>query len=726
MSENVGMRRALAALLAVLLAAQPAAAGAQKGFSAPVRAPLSVPAASVPALTLPALPASLALPGASLIQALPSLPPGSRVSAALPSASAAAPKAASAAKAGSPKAAAAAVAKISAAAAQAVENLPKASGAQASGQAALQFAQLSGDVHVRAAAAASLAKGVPAAGAADGGGQKGGPPAPEPPKKSGFFRVFADPARNASFWRYMTGYSVFLLGFQMYIVGMPYLISSMTANSLREHNDARAGSAEAVKELVRSNRSLSRIAHWVSQGVSYALIPLFTRNDSTEGPRKWLVRSMLLRAAALGLVPVVFFTTGLMSLQASMIVLFALIAAHAFFQGIAVTKEAAATAKLFGHKSVTPEERTRANSIITVVAAVFAIIGPAIAGQIASIGPVLGKQGAGGAIIYGIYAGAIALAGLIYATVKLFGAKADAAKPGDGGAAVAQAPKGVGGTLKNLWSSIKDGTRLVFKDRLLRTMVLLTTISSLFSDPLVFNVLPEYVEKLAAGDPGQMGAILNIPVLGAFIKSLLGTPMGNFALMVAMASVGSIVAAALVKPMTKLFRKLGFKTDEALTIPFYFLAALELPLFLLMMNTPSLLGVVALYGLQALSVGFIGIAISGLYQKNLGSRKDGEVNKVLAATSLIGIVAAIISTFVYGFVLKGIAIETALLIAAIATGAASLLRLAAPFLMFSKDQRKPPADKKDPPDDDGDGEAPANHLLPSSGDGPNQIQSVRL
>jgi hypothetical protein len=421
----------------------------------------------------------------------------------------------------------------------------------------------------------------------------------------------------------------------------------------------------------------------------------------------------------LGAVPVLFFATGILGLAASMWLLFGLVAAQSFFQGIAVTKEGAATTRLLGDKSVTPDERTRANSILTIIGAIIAIIGPAVAGQISLIGPLKGKTGVGGAVIYGIYAGALALTGLIYSGIKMFSG------PGKDAAAVDPAaeakPKGFVNIVKALFASIKVGTRIVFKDRLLRTMLLMSMISSLFSDPLVFNVLPEYVEGLVAKNPAGAAALMHIPVLGAFIHSLTATPMGNFALMVAMASVGSIIAAVTIKPLTKLFNKMGFKTDEALTIPFYLLAALEAPLFFLMIHTPFMLGAVALYGLQSLAVGYVGIAISGLYQKNLGGQKDENVNKILAADSLIGIAAAIISTFVYGFILKDIPIATSLIIAAVATTVVSAIRVAAPFLSFTKDQRKPPAPPAAP------ATSPA-HAMPSTGDhnGPNSILSTHL
>lgn len=629
------------------------------------------------------------------------------------------------------QATAAALAATQLAASKAVEGLSKASGDSASSKASAQFSALvserlaspsrsdTGLAPVAGKMGALVPSGLSAKTFSAPADEKAGPPAP---RKAGITQVFKDPERNKSFWRYVAGYSIFLFGYQMYVVGLPYLISAITRNSLTENHDARAANEETLKSMVRSNRSLARIAHWVAQGVSYATIPLFTRGIEKDGPKKWLVRSMLTRAVTLAGVAGLFFATGLLSVSGALWVFLGLVALQSFFQGIAVTFEGAATTRIMGDSTVTSEERTKANSILTFIAALFAIIAPVIAGQIAQIGPVMGKTGVGGAVIYSIYAGVIALAALVYASIKMIGGakKAELARtPGEEPAA-APAPKGVGGTLKSLWSSIKDGTKLVFKDRFLRTLLLMSMVTSLFSDPLVFNVLPEYIEGLVASNPGSMGAIMNIPVLGWFLKSLAATPMGNFAMMMVMASVGSIAASLLIKPLTRLFQKLGFKTDEALTIPFFILAALEAPLFLLMINTPTMLGAIALYGLQALSVGFVGIAISGLYQKTLGRHKDENVNKILAAQSLLGIAAAIVSTYVYGFVLKDISIATSLTIAAIATGVMGLLRLAAPFLSFSKESRKSPP----PPDQP----APPAHAKPNAGDhhGPNSILSTHL
>ena len=80
--------------------------------------------------------------------------------------------------------------------------------------------------------------------------------------------------------------------------------------------------------------------------------------------------------------------------------------------------------------------------------------------------------------------------------------------------------------------------------------------------------------------------------------------------------------------------------------------------------------------------------MTGLYQKKLGEQGTKKMTQVLAASSFVSIVAAIASTFLYGYILNDIPVATSLLIAAVATTVLGLLRLAAPWLLFSKEERK--------------------------------------
>jgi len=710
--------KVLAAALAYLIAAQPAFAAVQA-----VRAPAgSVSAAPVSAAGA-ALQVSHLLPGSLSLSGLPLQPLSSlpRISApaVAPSAGLAAPLSPQAGVQAQALAAPLAPAAVSVsggvkapapqstpalteqkvgsaaqAAAEAVAGLESLPADSSKGAAERQFSVLTGER--RAPGSAAVAE--PAAQAPGLGSfahsslsaaaqEQGTVKAEVPPAKAGFTQVFHDPERNKTFWRYVLGYATFLFGFRMYVVGLPYYISGLTKNSLAEASDPRLAAPEVVTALVRENRSLARIAHWVAQAFSYATAPLFSRN-SEAGPKKWLVRSYLIRAGVLAAIPGLFFASGLFSLQAAFIVFFGLVAAQSFFQGISCTTEGAATAQILGDKSVTQAERTKANSILTFVAAAMSIVGPVLAGQAASLGSLFGKASPGGAVIYGVYALVSGIAGLIFATLGLRGAKAT-------GGAAAAAPAGpaeklsVRGVLGNLWSSFKDGLGLILHSRLLRTMLALSLLSALFADPLIFNVLPEFVGSVVAAHPGTLGALLQVPVLGWFLKALTGTPMGYFALMTAGASVGSMVASVTINPLRRLFIKLGFKTEESLTIPFYVMAALEAPLFWLMIAAPSMWAVLGLYLLQSLLTGFAGITISSFYQKTLGGYDGKDVNKVLAAQSLMNIIAAIIATYVYGFLLTGIPIATALLIAAGATTVVGAIRLAAPWLFFSKEQRGP-------------------------------------
>jgi len=331
------------------------------------------------------------------------------------------------------------------------------------------------------------------------------------------------------------------------------------------------------------------------------------------------------------------------------------------------------------------------------------------------IHPIKNKTGVENAVIYGVYAGVAALTGLIYAKIKIFGGQT----PTDAAASATEAvPMTLGAKLKMMGRSIWDGLRIVIHDRLLRAMLALSMISALFEDPLVSNVLPDYVNNLAAKSPGTIAAILRMPGLGRALKAMMGTAMGNFALLIFMGSLGTIAAALLMPRLIRFFQKHGFKTEESLSIPFYFIAALEAPLFLLMIHTPTLLGVIGLYCLQALVIGFNGINIGGLYQRNMKSQKKEDVNKIYAANSLLTILVTIASTYAYGFLLKGISIADSMRIAAGVTGIVALVRLVAPFASFTKAQMFPPPAPPDqqPPAGPIQGPKPPALFRPSLGD----------
>jgi len=507
---------------------------------------------------------------------------------------------------------------------------------------------------------------------------------PAPAEKTPFGQVFKDGERNKSFWRYLMGYAAFLFGYEMYIVGVPFLISAFTKNTLKENNDQRMANAEALKTLIRENRSFSRIAHWVAAAFSYPISPLVDRHDQ---PGKILVRSLLVRTVILAGIPALFFASGIMSTPVALATLFILIGLQSFVQGISVTMESASMAKLFGDKSVTAGERLKANSILTFTVSTIAIIAPAIAAQFAKIPDMFGKTGIGGAVIYSVYALATAVTAMVFSTIRIFNGKSGEAS-GDAAAAPAEKKAfSAKGLLLEVLASVKDGVKLILKNRFLATMMGMSLISSLFSDPLIFNILPEFVENVLSKSPA-IGFLMDIPGLGLFLKSLMSTPMGYYSLLVVFSSIGSIVATALAEPLRKLFVKMGFKTEESLTIPFYLLAVLEAPLFWLMVSTTSPWAVLVLYGLQTLVTSFGTLVVSGLHQKTLGGLESKNVNKVLAAESFMGIIAAIVSTYLYGFVLNGISVSTSLYIAAIATTVLAAVRLAAPWLFFSKEQRR--------------------------------------
>ncbi|MFH1723264.1 MAG: hypothetical protein ABII00_01460 [Elusimicrobiota bacterium] len=507
-----------------------------------------------------------------------------------------------------------------------------------------------------------------------------------------FFRarttVFRDPARNKAFWRIFLGEQIYMVGFQMYVVALPYLIQSFTRNTLKENGRLAGTTPEALTELVRQNRSLARIAHWVSQAVSYVAIPLFAKGQ--EGPRKWLVRSALIRMAVLAGIPAIFFFSGVFSARTALFVLLGLIGAQSFFQGLYVTMMGGSIARILGDKSVKPSERLRANSIRSLGSALISILAPAIAGKIAGIKDLFGKMGAGSAVIYGIYAAAVGLAGLVFATIRILAEKRPAAPGMEDAASLDDTPaiKGLGSVLKGVWVSMREGLKLVMKSRFLRTLLLLNLIMSLFSDPLIFNVLPEFVGAVLKASPGAMDGILGVPVLGWFMDGLISTPMGFFGMLVMFGSIGSVLATILVNPLRAVFKKLGFRTEESLTIPFYAVSFVQVLAFWAMIHSPSFWGVLFLYALQSLSAGFVGLVMTGIYQKNISKYSSKQMNRVLAANSFLGILAAIAATYIYGFVLKGIPIATSLMIAGVAMTVLGVLQIASPWMYFTKEERK--------------------------------------
>jgi hypothetical protein len=616
---------------------------------------------------LPPLAAPAVLPASALAAAAPALTP---------------------ARATPIQATAAGLAAVRTAADKAVAGLDRAGGDASSAKASAQFATLTAEPLTAAAADVSVPAG--AMGDAPSGLLKS--TARTALKKLGAItQVSKNPERNKSFWLYVLGSGIFNLVYQMSVVGSPYLVSSMTRNALNENSDPRASNPAAIDALIDSNRSMARISFLGAQALSFMTAPLFTRHTAAEGPQKLLVRTTFIRAGILAFVPILFFSTGLLGAQASLLLLFGLFAVQSFFQGQTAVADNAAVTRMLGDSSVTADERIKANSIFTFSNATLAIIGPIIAGMLAGVRPVMEKTGVGSAAIYGVFAIGLALSGVVHSTIKLF------TGPDKGVAAgtnVGPSRKGLLSTLHDLWLSIKTGTLIVVKDRLLRTLLILSGVSAIIMDPLIFSVLPKYIEHLVLLNPGSVGAVLNIPGIGWLLTLLSATPMGNFAMMIAFASVGSIIGAFLIKPVTALLNKLGFKTEESKTVPLYFLAALEAPLFLLMITTPTLLGVIALYGLQALATSFIGIAIQGLIQKKMGEQQPGDINRIMVAQSLISMAIAIASTFVYGFLLPGIALDTLMLIASAAIGAVAVVRVAAPFLAFSKESRKQGSEKK--------------------------------
>lgn len=719
------IQRATAAVLAVLLAASPVSAQLRSVPVAPVRVsvpavapqvrPLGVSPAGSGLSLAPSLNASLSPSLAPALAASPSaaqLAPSALLAAAPAglaplSAAPAAPASLAAASAAPGRAAAPALA----AALSAAQDAPAPSAARPSAESEAASGRARFDLAAAKPASADAVAGRFGAAADAPRLDAPQPPSSKPPRKgvADRVKVFSDPERNRAFWRYFFGEQIYMLGIQMYVVALPYLMSAFTKNTIRE-SGRPALSPEELTALIRENRSNSRLAHWFSQALSYIATPLFTRGGEAA-PGRWLVRSSYIRAGIIFGIPTLFFSTGLLGAGPSLAVLLGLIGVQSFFQGLHATTSAGSVARIIGDKSVTTEERVRANSIRSFASAVVAIFAPAIAGKIASMPDWFGKTGTGSAVIYGVYALLTGVSGLIFAGIKLIAQDKVEASAAPGGPA---APSGIGGALKSVWTSMKEGLKIVWGNRFLRTLLAMNLVASLFTDPLTFNVLPEYVETVLKGSGGALDGLLSVPVLGWFLDGLVSTPMGFFGLLVAFSSLGSALVSVFINPLRRLFTRLGFKTEEQLTIPFYAVAFAEVLAFWAMIYYPSFWLVLSLYGLQTLASGFAGLIVTGIYQKKLGEQGPRKMTQVLAASSFVSIVAAIASTFLYGYILKDIPVATSLLIAASATTVLGLLRLAAPWLLFSKDERRggPPAGKHVLPPDHRDGH---EHLPGSNG-----------
>lgn len=671
------LSRGLAAVLSLAVAAQPV-------LSAEVRSAFSASASRGAAVSVPALPT---LPS-------PALLPAANVTLPLYGASERFPQASvRAAVAASPLAAASK--HIVAAAAQAAKasvDQGRASGDQSSVSAQRQFNALTGeadDIRASGPGDGAAPASVPDSGSTRLAPSSPQPPphAPQPPKKSRLWNVFPnDPARRQSFWRYLGGYSIFSLVYEMYLVSFPFLIASMTRNSLRAHNDPRLNDPKAVEALINRNRAEGRIFHWTGQSASYASMPLFS-GKGEQAPQPWLTRSTLIRAGFLaGVAAVALFATGHVPLGAAVLFVSLSMGAASFFQGVAGTKESLGTFTLMGADSVSETDRDKANAILNIVSNFAAIIGPALAGHLSmSVSNLFGQTDVSSYIVYFIYAVGTALSGLVYFGVRLFWQRAsNKLAPTTG------PPFSLKGALGQIGSSLRTGIKLLWSNKFLRYTVIGIIINSLFSDPLSSSILPDYVATLTKGIPG-IAALLKVPVLGWLLQGLTGSPMGFYSFMIVSYNVSSMVASFLLEPVRKVLAKFGATTAESALKPLYVLAFLEPFLFKAMLHWHSLPLVLAFYGLQSLVTGFGALVAQGLMQKAVNEFPEKDRISVLASESFVGTITAIVSMVIYGFALNKIPVGAMMSLALMAVGLQAGIRLAIPWLSFKKSAPKPPA-----------------------------------
>ena len=103
---------------------------------------------------------------------------------------------------------------------------------------------------------------------------------------------------------------------------------------------------------------------------------------------------------------------------------------------------------------------------------------------------------------------------------------------------------------------------------------------------------------------------------------------------------------------------------------------------------PSFWPVLLFWMAKSLFGGFVGVHMMGLHQKNLAKHSGAERNAIIAGMALFNVLIAIGSTLAYGFIFSSIAISKSMVIAVGVMALLGLVRLAVPYLMFDRSQRR--------------------------------------
>lgn len=526
----------------------------------------------------------------------------------------------------------------------------------------------------------------PAASAEVSGREDSEPPAPkaaDAPAKAGVrarlarwagerLRVFRDPQRNKNFWRFFLGYEFMITGVQIGIVGLPYLVSSFTRNTLSPESQA-AVSQQAFDALVRQRRGTVAGASRLSQVLAFLSLP-FLMGKQKGGAKKLLTRAGWLRAAVLVLIPLHFFVfSGLMPAAISFGVLLTVFTLQNYFEGVHGGMISVMSSEVIGSSSVTKEERARANSLITGTAAVLSILVPALLGKLSAIPDILGKVGSGSASIFGIYSAVIAVSSLFFGMIALNRAKAN---PG-GGAGMGARPM----------KAIKAGFKAIIGNRFFRTILLIDAFALLITDPLMFNVFPEFVKTILADSASTLSGLTQLPMIGWFLDGLINTPMGYFGLLVAAGSLGSALASMILNRVVDFLTKRGFLSEESQAVPLFRIGVVGAVAFAGIPLFPSIWPVLLFWMAHSFFRAFASIQRLSLYQKNMARYSPNERSAIIGGMSLTTAFVAFLSNMAYGFLFQHVTIAASMTVAIIAIGILGVMLWFAPNLMFSKDER---------------------------------------
>ncbi|MFA6004080.1 MAG: hypothetical protein WC881_08425 [Elusimicrobiota bacterium] len=480
-------------------------------------------------------------------------------------------------------------------------------------------------------------------------------------------KVFSDPQRNKDFWKFFLGFEFSIAGLQLCMVAFPYMIKSFA------HGQGVSAAMSEADAATRLNRMRSQIRAFQlgAQILSYLSLPFLARGKPGSD-KKLLVRAGLLRAGILILVPLHFLIfSGLMPAAAAFAVLAGIFAVQSYGEGVHGGMTDMLRSEAIGSSDVTPEERNRANSLLSFAAALISIVVPVFAGKLAQIPDIMGREGSGSAMIFAVYAGVMAISSAFYALTAVRARKA----------AKRQAAAGVKGP------GFKAALKAIARNRFFRTILMLDGFAMLIGEPLMNNVLPNFVESVLKASSVSIGQLLQTPVLGWIFSGMMNTPMGYFGLLIAFGSIGSALASALNQRVLGFLHRHGYASEESRMLPLYGIDFLEVLAFAGIVLLPAFWPILMFWMLKSLAGGFVGVARDGVYQKNLAAYPEADRPAMISMMSLANMLMTLGGALVYLFVLSSIPVGLSMSLAFAGIAALGALRLFSPKLMFDKAAR---------------------------------------